>query len=160
MPCCNNYIFLINYIWNLRNKSCLFALNFNARKSQIFPSWEILCNKNIFMKFIMRFHISKPLMYNVWTNWFKAYMTSVFKLRSCFNLTTINPWKLMVLVKYYIYLQHLWECCIFFMLWHFIDTSFDEILRTCIRSLALKKFLTLSLLLFSWHFRCFILRYF
>ena len=109
MPCCNNCF--PDNIWNLRNKSCLFALNFNARKSQIFPSWEILCNKNIFMKFIMRFHISKRLVYDVWANWFKAYVTSVFKLRSCFNLTTINPWKLMVLVKYCIYLQLLWECC-------------------------------------------------
>lgn len=137
-----------------------FSLKFQCQKISNLPQLRDPLQQKYLHEIYIRFHISQPLVYNVWTNWFKAYMNSVFKLRSCFNLTTINPWKLMVLVKYYIYLQLLWECCIFFMLWHFIDTSFDEILRTCIRGLALKKFLTLSLLLFSWHFRCFILRYF
>ena len=95
----NNNIFLINYIWNLKNKYyqlfdgvlCIFRGSSGEAKSNsplvsyMFPvisfplelfssqywkidydlTWETLGNGYILIKFIMRFQVSKGLVYNV-----------------------------------------------------------------------------------------------
>ena len=102
-------ICIFSHFFPIRNNcfdnALIFTLNFiNVRKSEHFPNWEILCGRNIFMSFIIRFQISKGLVYSVWTNWFKIHMAPAFKIPF-----SINPWKLLTLAKYCIYLQLLWE---------------------------------------------------
>ena len=62
-------------------------------------TWEILCNKHIFIEFIVRFQISrKGLVYNQWANWFKIYIVAA-NCCSCFNVTTMNQLKIFSLGK-------------------------------------------------------------
>ena len=51
----------------------------------MFSLEETLCNRYIFIKFVTRFQISKCLVHNVWTSWFKIYMIPVLKIPFQFN---------------------------------------------------------------------------
>ena len=80
---------------NFLSSARTFSLNFNnVRKSVYFLAWDALCNRNIFIEFIMRFQLSKCLAYDMWENWFKIHMIPVFKILFWFNenLSIGNSW--------------------------------------------------------------------
>ena len=110
-----NYISLLSFIFSVISFpsetfcSLRRSLNFsNIKKLKNILTWETICNRCTFIKFIIRFQMSKRLVYNVWTNCLSTYMTPAFKIP--FQLIQSIHWKLMALVKYCIYLLLLWEC--------------------------------------------------
>ena len=68
-------IFWLNFF----PSNMLFSFDINMRKPKHVLYWETLCNKNIFVEFIMGFQISKHFVYNIQA-WFKIFMTSMFQI--------------------------------------------------------------------------------
>ena len=73
------------------------TLSENVRKSEHSLTWETLCNIKICIRFIMRFKMSK---YLVWMcGWTGSKYTWLLYFRFRFNLKTINPLETADLVK-------------------------------------------------------------